>query len=194
MEANVYAPPASNVVVAATRAPEFYVVSRTKFLVLFVLTFGAYQLFWFYKHWSRYRARHRVKLSAAGRSIFPIFFAHSLTERIQQALSGAGARIAWSPHSLATTYVAAAVIGSVCGRLSSNDIGAPLTDLLNLLSLLPIGYSLWRIQAAANLACNEPHGESNRHFTWANWAWIVPGGVLWLVVLVGFVLMGLSPE
>lgn len=33
---------------------EFYIVSTTKFLVLYITSLGIYSLYWFYKHWQQY--------------------------------------------------------------------------------------------------------------------------------------------
>ena len=66
---------------------------------------------------------------------------------------------------------------------------------MGLMALLPISYCLWGIQNAANIACNEPHGESNRTFTWANWLWIVLGLLLWGLLLIGLAMVfGFFPE
>ena len=196
MEYNVYAPPAAMVMDAPrANAPEFYVVSRTKFLVLFFVTMGAYQLYWFYKHWARYRAYRREDLWPVARAIFPVFFTHSLSGEIDQSLARADTQHRWSPEALATGYVIFAVAGSLCDRLAANEIGSPTTDIIGLLSLLPIGYCLWRIQDAANRACGQPHGESNRGFTWANGLWIVLGILLWGLMVLGLAMIfGLVPE
>ena len=186
MEANVYAPPSAVVMDAPkARASEFYVVSKAKFFALFYATLGAYQLYWFYRHWSRYRAHHREKLQPVWRAVFAIFFTHALGDRISQSLGHKGIRHRWSPGALAAGYVLFQVIATVCDRLSANNIGSPTTDVIGLLSLLPIGHFLWCMQDAANLACHQPRGESNRTFTWANWLWFVLGAFLWLMVLLG---------
>lgn len=196
MEANVYAPPAAVVMDAPkAAAPEFYIVSKPKFLVLFFATLGAYQLYWFYMHWARYRRYHRTQLWPVARAIFSIFFTHSLGGEIAQSLERSGIRLRWSPGILAAGYILFQILGTICDRLSANDIGSPATDMVGLAALLPISYCLWGLQDAANIACNEPHGESNRTFTWANWLWIVLGTLLWGLVLVGLgMIFGLFPE
>ena len=196
MEHNVYAPPAA-VVMDAPRAaaPEFYVVSRTKFLVLYFATMGAYPLYWFYKHWARYRAYRGVELWPVARALFPVFFAHSLVGEVEQSLARAGTKHRWSPGVLASGYVIFQIVGSLCDRLAAKEIGSPTTDIIGLLALGPIVYCLWGIQDAANRACGQPNGESNRDFTWANWVWIVLGLLLWGLVLLGLAMIfGLIPE
>jgi hypothetical protein len=196
METNVYAPPAAVVMDAPkSAAPEFYVVSKTKFFVLFFVTLGAYQLYWFYMHWARYRRYHKAQLWPVARAIFSIFFTHSLGEEIAQRLERGGVRHRWSPGALAAGYVLFQIIATICDRLSANNIGSPTTDVIGLMALIPISCCLWGIQNAANIACDEPHGESNRTFTWANWLWIVLGMLLWGLVLIGLAMVfGFFPE
>jgi hypothetical protein len=81
------------------------------------------------------------------------------------------------------------IASTLADRLAANGIGSPTTDFLGLLALGPIVYCLWGIQDAANRACGQPGGESNGRFTWANWIWIVLGGLLWAVALLGLVLL-----
>lgn len=191
MEANIYAPPAAVVADAPPRvaAPEFYVVAKTKFFVLFFVTLGLYQLYWFYRHWARYRGFHRAHLRPIWRAIFPIFFAHSLCREIGSSLARAGAVHRWSPALLAWGFVLAQIASTVTDRLANRTIGSPYTDLLALVLLLPIASCLWGMQKAANLACGQPHGESNAGLTWANWVWIVLGGLLWLVILLSLAML-----
>lgn len=185
MDQNVYAPPAALVMDAPRPAPEFYVVSRNKFLVLFFITLGVYQLYWFYMHWARYRTYNRQRLWPAARAIFAIFFAHALGGEIDQSLRRRGAAHRWSPGRWATGYVVFQIAGSICDRLSVAEIGSPTTDVLGLLAMLPVAACLMQIQMAANSACGQPEGESNRRFTWANWLWIAVGTVAWTLVLLG---------
>lgn len=184
---NVYAPPVAVVmdVPQAGAGSEFYVVSTTKFLVLFFMTLGMYQLYWFYRHWTHYRRCHGGKMWPVARAIFAVFFTHALAREIDASLARAELRHRWSPATLATGFVIFSILSTVCDRLSARDIGSPYTDVIGLLCLLPLAGFLLPIQRAANLACHRPHGESNQGFTWANWLWIGLGALLWLLVLVG---------
>lgn len=185
MEHNVYAPPTAIVADAPRpRAQEYYVVSRSKFLVLYFITFGAYPLYWFYVHWARFRRQHRRRLLPAARALFSIFFAHSLALKVDASLRRAGVDHRWSPRALATGYVLIVIGSTLGGMAAALSHGVPPT-LVNLLSLPPTAYCLWGIQNAANHACAEPEGASNRRLTWANWIWIGVYGLLWLLTLVG---------
>jgi hypothetical protein len=36
-----------------------------------------------------------------------------------------------------------------------------------------------------NLGCGDPQGMGNDRLSKANWVWVIGGGVLWVVMLVG---------
>lgn len=187
MEDNLYAPPASEVFdhEPLAAAHGFYVVSPLKFCLLLVATLGLYQLYWFYMQWARYRRRTKETVWPIARAIFPIFFVHSLARHFDAAIRARGQRYDWSPGTTATIFVLAWLVNAVIDRLASREIGSPYTDMLSIAMLVPLGLSLLSLQRAANHACGDPQGASNRHFTWANYLWLVAGALIWLLVLIG---------
>lgn len=186
---NVYAPPASDIVEPAAREASdgFYVVAPFKFCLLFFGTLGLYQLYWFYMQWARYRRRSGDTVWPVARTIFAIFFTHSLAGRMDEALRARGERYDWSPGGAASVYVIAQVVSGVCDRLSAREIGSPLTDLVSIALLVPAGLGLLRLQHAANRASGDPLGESNRRLTKANYAWLAVGALLWSLMVLGLV-------
>ncbi|QWF17300.1 hypothetical protein [Lysobacter capsici] len=188
MEPNLYAPPTAAVTQPAgpaDRSDDFLIVSARKFCILFFATFGLYHLYWSYMHWTRYRAASGEYLWPLARTVFAIFYTHALTARIDGVLRKAGRSYAWAPGAMATLYVIAQIGNTVLDRLSSRAIGSPYTDVLGVLGLLPLGWSLLQIQRAANAACGDPRGESNARLTAANYAWIAFGAALWVLILLG---------
>ena len=189
---NLYAPPvAASAPVepaGATATRPFYVVSSTKFHLLFFATFGLYSVFWFYTHWQQYRQGRAETIWPVPRAIFAIFFVHALTERIETALKVQRQRHVWSPSTLATVYIVLAIGSTVLSRLDGRGIGTPATGLLALASLVPTALVLMRIQAAANLACGDPAGAGNQRLGWANGVWLAIGVVGWSLVAAGLLL------
>jgi hypothetical protein len=61
-----------------TTKMEFYAVSQKKFLIMYIGTLGLYSVYWFYKHWSLYKKSENEEMWPIMRSIFQIFFTHSL--------------------------------------------------------------------------------------------------------------------
>lgn len=188
---NLYAAPQAHVAEpdARTRSEEFYVVSKTKFFLLYLMTLGLYQIYWFYRHWAVYRRYHPgTSIWPVPRAIFAIFFTHSLTGRIEDRLGKLRSGLSWSPGALATAFVVLQIASNILDRLSWRMIGSPLTDIASLVIIMPMALVLWSIQEAANHACGQPDGASNRDITGANIVWCVLGGVFWLLVLAGLLL------
>ena len=181
-----YAPPQAEIRdMDEQQSLEFYVVAPRKFLILFFFTLGLYQFYWFYKHWSCYRAWHREPMWPVARAIFAIFFMHSLNREIEDSLSKSHAAHRWMPTACATGYVVFQVTSSVFDRLSARSIGSPTTDIVSLVLLLPVGWLLHASQKAANLACGDPAGRRNARLGFANYVWITLGGLLWGLALIG---------
>jgi len=193
-DTNLYAPPVSGIRVEAPtealQAHTFYVVSVAKFCVLYVATFGIYGLYWFYMHWQRYRRGHgrHESIWPVPRAFFSIFFAHALVARIEAVLGRDRSDVRWSPGLLATTYVIFEIASNILGRLDGRGIGSPATGILAIAAIAPIALALLQIQGAANHACGDPDGGSNRRFTWANVCWIALGLAVWTLVLIGIFL------
>jgi hypothetical protein len=185
---NLYAPPASEVVDAqgpADRSDEFYIVSVRKFLLLFIGTFSLYQLYWFYMHWARYRRVHQLTLWPVPRAIFALFFAHTLANRIDESLRASKLHFAWAPTTAATVYVVAQLIGNLSDRIPWPGAAEPIATVVTLLMIIPTGWAMLTFQRAANTACGDADGESNRRLTAANYIWLVLGVLLWLLILFG---------
>lgn len=191
--ANPYAPPDARIAEVAANgeaaiAPPFYVVSSRKFLLLFFGTVGIYSVYWFWRHWKLHKIDKTLDIWPVPRAIFQIFFAHSLNREVDHLIQRKRLRFDWSPGGLATLFVVASLVSGVADRLSWNGIGSPISDLVSLATLLPVGYCLLRTQQAANVACEDPAGDTNHRLTVANYAWLAVGALWWLLVAVGLML------
>lgn len=186
-EANLYAPPESAVVdlAAEADAPQFYVVSPAKFLLLYTTTVGLYALYWCWRHWSLQKLRYKLNIWPIPRAIFPVFFAHSLNREIDFRLKRIDSRYRWSPGAHATVFVIFYLINALASRLAGKGIGAPITSILTVLTLLPVAYAMLQTQKAANAACGDPNGDRNRRLTAANYLWLLIGFVLWALTAIG---------
>lgn len=190
MDSNVYRAPESSVGTVEAPAPargdaQFYVVSSPKFLLLFFATLGMYQVYWFYKNWSLYARASGAKLWPAARAFFAIFFAHALFGLFDGEARRRDATYRWSAATLALLYVVFRIVENVSDRLAWKEMGSPHTDIVALVSLLPIGWILVQAQKAANIACDDPDGETNSKLTRPNYFWVILGVLLWLLVGVG---------
>lgn len=193
MGEDLYAPPVARVadqLEGATR--EFYVVAPRKFILLYVLTFGYYSVYWFYENWTLYKRRHAANLWPVPRSIFQIFFVHQLFDNIDAACRRAGHRYVWNAGTQATAYVILVIVTRLADRFI-DTVSVPLMALALAATFLPI-LPLLAAQRALNLAEGDPEGRSNAAFSAANFAWMIVGGLFWMVVLLGLTMLVLNPD
>lgn len=190
MSDNPYKAPESDVELAAGENDRcFYVVSPTKFAVLFFATLSAYSVYWFYKNWAEFKRHTGNNIWPIPRGIFAIFFAHSLFSEVQKLLDKKDRKFSWSPDAMATMYVLFAIASRVFDRMAVREIGSPITDVLGLALLPLIYYPLAKAQKAINLSQDDSEGASNSSFTGANFAWIFLGALVWLIVLSGLLII-----
>lgn len=187
MNSNPYQAPQSNQLTDVDASDElmFYVVSKRKFLVLFVATLGLYGVYWAYKNWQRYKAVSNEKVIPILRGFFQIFFTHSLFMKVQASLEKRGVDFAWSAKGHATWLVILLIISNLLDRLAMKSIGSPHTDFASFLIMIPLLLAYLKAQEAINRACGDAQGTSNGHFTGANLAWIAFGLILWGLSIYG---------
>ncbi|GMV28950.1 MAG: hypothetical protein AMXMBFR59_10750 [Rhodanobacteraceae bacterium] len=197
MSEDLYAPPVARVVDQQEGAArEFYVVAPRKFLFLYMLTFGYYSIYWFYQNWTLYKRRHAASLWPVPRSIFQIFFVHQLFDNIDAACRRAGQRYVWNAGTQATAYVILVIVTRLADRFIDrvvDTVPVPLMALALVATFLPI-LPLLAAQRALNLAEGDPEGRSNAAFSAANFAWMIAGGLFWIVVLLGLTMLVLNPD
>ena len=182
METNPYAPPQAPVgdiaPVGEAGMPVFFPVSRTKLIVMSVLTISLYQIVWFYKNWALVRARGE-RVWPLPRTLFAVFFCYDLMDRIRSH------RRDLPSHGLPAGLLAAGWIVAFLISNSADPIGTrlgwpPSVLLLVLIVDFATVAFLVPAQDAANVINRQeaPDHEPNARFTGWNWLWIVIGVVL----------------
>lgn len=86
---------------------------------------------------------------------------------------------------MATIYVVTSILSYAAGALGGNGLLPPAIEVASNLLLAPNFWALYVAQKAANAACGDTDGNANAIITGANIAWLVVGGLFWLMVLVG---------
>ncbi len=180
MEINPYAPPQAEVADQYAPAPEYYVVSPNKLLILFIGTMGYYSLYWFYKNWKIHKERTGAEIWPIPRAIFSIFFIHAFCQLIDQKLRLAGNREGFEYGPPATLYVVVAILAAASGYFPIKVGAVPISFLAIFISLPIYSWVLWTIQKEVNIACGQPDGESNHRLTGANYFWLILGALSWL--------------
>ncbi|MNJ20318.1 hypothetical protein D3C77_146510 [compost metagenome] len=188
MSDNLYASQQAGMVTTTEAQRAFYTVSRTKFLTLFLLTLGSYQIYWAYKNWQQFKQSSGEDMWPIARAFFAIFFTHALYREADARIKQNGSTYNWQPGELATWYVMMVIIVNVLDTLVRENIGFPTIDLISL-ALVPLhGWVTWLGQRGLNEAAGDPLGESNARFTPINYVFIVLGTLLWGLILFAMTL------
>jgi hypothetical protein len=178
--------------IAASEGPMFYVVSKRKFAILFLSTFTAYTLYWFYKNWDCYKRKHPEAsrfgstVSPAPRAAFSMFFTHSLFRKIKAHGRDQPALARWRSSLHATIVVALMVLSNFVDSF----IAGPAGDVASFACVFVLVLPFLKAQAMINLSCGDPQGRGNDRLSKANWAWVIAGAVLWALLAVGVAVPG----
>jgi hypothetical protein len=178
MTNNPYAPPSAPVADVysgelADQSNPFFAVGLVKLLVMTLVTFGLYEVYWFYRHWRLVKARDRSDLWPIPRAIFAVFFVYQLFQRMRSDGEEQNVPGTLAAGPLATVFI-----------------------IFNLLWRAPEPYSLLSFVTVVilivaqkyanqvNLAAAPDH-ERNAGFSGWNWFGIVAGGLLWVLAAIG---------
>ena len=188
---DIYQAPETDIITTDTEKGEtvLYVVSLKKLTVLFIVTLGIYAVYWNYRNWKLLRQHRGVKCLPVMRAIFSIFFFASLLKHINAELGVEKNTKHLDVTPLASAYIVLNVVSGICDRLSSRTDTVGILDFVSLILLPFICGVLTTVQQAANLSQGDANGESNSHMTALNWIWLLIGGALWALILLGFAAM-----
>jgi hypothetical protein len=137
-------------------------VGTAKLVLMCVVTFGLYQIYWFYQQW-RHVQRRGERVHPALRTLFAGIFCYALFRRVSADAADRGIRRVPSAVGCAVTFI----LLSIAWRLP-----APWSAL-SLLSLLPLAM-VQRAASAAALAA-VPTADPNTRLTAINWFGVVFG-------------------
>jgi len=173
--------------------PLFFPVSEGKLMNMYILSFGLYGVFWFYKNWKLQQKLMSKKIYPMWRAIFSIFFTHSLFKRIDEQASHLERQHKFNASSLATFFVFAIVLSNVLDRLAMNtalldSISDSTIVILSLVLFLSSTYPLIKVQATVNRINNDMLGYLNYKYSVVNYALMAVGTVLWLLIAFGLLL------
>jgi hypothetical protein len=151
---NPYAPPINSddedrqPIARASRSAQFYQVSPSTLVALYLVTFGIYGLYWFYKQWAVQKRVRGLDIWPIARGLFAIFFVHRLFKIIDQTARATGVTPRWNAQSQATMYVVMVLVARVILRLSSETAALAAGLALSAAAVLP----LLAAQRVVNLA------------------------------------------
>ena len=80
------------------------IVPTWKFILLSVITFGIYELVWFYKNWKLLKKEKGLKISPFWRALFSPLFAGSIAGHLQKYLKEKNNSCNYSPTLIGISY------------------------------------------------------------------------------------------
>lgn len=179
---------------------EYFPVSEGKLMTLYILSFGLYGVYWFYKNWKLQQPKMDKKIFPLMRAIFSIFFTHSLFHRIDRSAEHLEKKHRFNANMLATFFVAAVLVGNLLDRV---PVGTNMMEVLSSNTLIIVSlaiflisvYPLVTVQATINRINNDMLGYLNHKYSLWNYLLITLGSALWILVVLGLLAdsMGLVP-
>lgn len=156
----------------------FYVVSKSKLILLFLLTAGMYFSYWIYRNWKLYRVATDSKIWPLIRAAMGVLFIYSLFLRIDRRLRSTGALYSWSPRLLALGFIFSTCVG-MSGQVWLSGMSGHFVFVLMLGHLLFNMCCLLKVQNAINHLENDANGQSNSTLSPLNYVWIALGICWW---------------
>ena len=181
---------AANQASSGENAIRFFPVSEGKLITLYIVSFGMYAIYWFYKNWTLQQEAMEEKIRPFWRAIFSIFYTHSLFKRIHQQASKLEKKHQFNANVYATLFVAAIVISNIIDRLTMNsnmfEPGSQNSLVIISLVLFFVSiYPLVKVQATVNRINNDMLGFLNHKYSIWNYLLIALGCILWVLFGLG---------
>ncbi|OLF51950.1 hypothetical protein [Pseudomonas chlororaphis] len=183
MSDNLQASPQAALNTASDVRRPFYVVSKTKFMTLFMLTFGLYLWYWAYKNWQQFKQASGQPLWPIARAIFMLFYTHALYRAADAQIKKSGRRYPWLPWDVASQFVVILLVSYGLDGMSKRNPDSVLLDILSLVLLLIQALVTFKGQRGLNEAAGDPQGDSNARFTPINYGFMAIGATLWCTML-----------
>lgn len=153
--------------------PPLFAVGVAKLLLMFLVTFGLYELYWIYKQWERLQEELNEDLRPFWRTVFAIFFFHGLVDGVNVV----GGRHGIHEHLPAGGLTVFFVLTSLCSRLPDP------WWLIALTSVIPIVIVQRRVNAIHAVAA--PLADRNTRIRGWNWLAIILGLLFLALVIIG---------
>ncbi len=159
----------------------YYPISVTKFVVLYISTFGAYSFFWAYKNWQWVRDGEGKAVMPFWRAVFLIITNFSLFSRIAHAGPDGGSRLLqWLYAPAAFTIMIVEIVTNSADRVEAIPDWVFLFQIVSMLVTIPFVQYIRAINAE-----NSNVVAKNSEFTWHSWVAVGVGVLVWSFILFG---------
>lgn len=177
----------------------FFPVSENKLFTLYILSFGFYGMYWFYRNWKLQQPLMDKNIYPLWRAIFSIFFTHALFRRINRRALRLEGNHGFNANTLATFYVVAIVAShmvdhiDVVTQIPANIVNAGIIMLSLVMFLLSV-FPLLTAQATVNRINHDLPGYLNYKYSLFNYLLISSGAFIWFMIALGLLaeIMGLA--
>ena len=152
--------------------PLLFPVSSLKLVIMSTVTFGIYEIYWFYKNWKLIKQRKASDIMPFWRAFFGILFCYSCFKEMQAVAKSRRIEFSSSPGLLATVWIILMMAWRLPDPFSLASWFTPLV-------LLPVQDATNRLNAAV-----APGHNPNARFSGLNIVGIVAGGIFFILVIV----------
>jgi hypothetical protein len=152
--------------------PIFFPVSPLKLVVMSTVTFGIYEIYWFYKNWKLIKQRTDSNITPFLRAFFGVIFCYSCLKEIKDVATSRGLSCP-SPGLLTTAWI----VLTFTWRLPDPYWLVCITAPLMLIQIQKVVNNLNTVVA--------PNHNLNARFSAWNIAGIVFGAIWWTLVFIG---------
>jgi hypothetical protein len=180
---------------------EYFPVSEGKLMTLYILSFGFYGVYWFYKNWKLQQPKMDKKIFPLMRAIFSIFFTHSLFNRINRSADNLEKKHKFNANLLATFFVVAVIVGNLLDRIAYNTgmleiLSSNTVIIISLIIFMFSVYPLAAVQSTVNRINNDMLGYLNHRYSLWNYLLIALGVTFWVMLALGMLAdsLGLAPQ
>ncbi len=166
--------------------PEFYVVSKSKFTILYICTLGLYSLYWCYRNWRLYAQHHAVNMMPIFRAFFMIFFIYSLFHKINNRLQSQSTETTWHWKLNAVVIIILWLLSSIIPLFSPIEEPIIILNVISFAIYVIAVLPLREAQDAINYVHIDQEGETNDDLTLVNYVWIILGVIITILYTLGF--------
>jgi len=110
------------------------IISLKMFFILYISSFGLYEMWWMYKAWRFFKQKDNLKITPTSRAFYSIFFMIPLFNKILSFAKDKGYSKKYSSIGLYICFIIGAIIGSF---LSKHPEPLWLISIFNFVFLIP---------------------------------------------------------
>ena len=161
---------------------KLYIVSVTKFVLLFALTAGGYIFYWSYRNWAFYKQATGLPITPVARGLFWPFFILPLFDKVQTSLDRRECPYIWHPETRGLLIMLMVMISVLVSTFFNRPSDTLFVFVANTLLITGCCAMFIEAQRAINVLGGDPQGSTNSTLSRTNMLWMVVG-VLFMVIV-----------